>query len=790
MSIDFDRWVQMSEVPTAPNLFFLGACENRITFYSQQVRALSLVHALAMKSRLKKNERIAVVGAGVAGLTASAACAMHGCRVDLIEKGAGVIPLQSGSSRLLHPHIYEWPTRGSLLDSATLPFLEWRADNAASIRKTLETSFDSLATEFKLLVKKTDTALTNLERIGEEWQLTLNQAGCVKDQLYDKVIVAIGFGDEKICGDAPQIDYWRDPGPGSGKVELNKRRFFVSGTGDGGLTDLLGVLLMDFEHVQFTSEFLDLTGRRDLAYSVQAAENSVASKGADLAPYFKSLVLPILEKRGIIDHIGRRLRDDRSLVFNANPILGKNMASRLNQVMVYSVVEAAKAKGGLLSFSSGRVTGVHKNGTVFNVQGPQINDAALLLDFDEVIVRHGPDKDARYAPVAAAFASYKEAHGAIIVAHPDWTEPPQLAAETFDYFDGLFSDAMSDLPSKQAREAQAKDRRQRILVSWDRAFHEPMQQGQLDLLTVASKIESLSEPITLVLALPPDKLADYLPPLKRLVLASRGQLRLATVVEHHARWQDISAAVSSLGAFPTPYEPRPLPKPDELNQAVDEMLLRALDLGIQAVIVSGKCPGIGEIHATLTSSFDATWKSWRASIHASPALRSEFLRLLFQVELEGKEPWPGDHGALPGLVAAVVLMLATHLGQTLLPATCSPGNLQFGTNAVALGSGCLHIAGKPIDDFEDPDAWNVDALILAGAREEMFRNAGLISDGGERPTSLLRPERVSPVVITAARKWRRLLEAGQDDWRSAVVREFAEWRDRQDKSLGGDNVAR
>ena len=60
----FVDWIKVSEDSDHPDIFFLGAADNRITFYSQQVRALRLVHALAETGRLKASDRVAIVGAG------------------------------------------------------------------------------------------------------------------------------------------------------------------------------------------------------------------------------------------------------------------------------------------------------------------------------------------------------------------------------------------------------------------------------------------------------------------------------------------------------------------------------------------------------------------------------------------------------------------------------------------------------------------------------------------------------------------------------------------------------
>ncbi|MBY5592869.1 hypothetical protein HFO49_36790 [Rhizobium leguminosarum] len=131
----------------------------------------------------------------------------------------------------------------------------------------------------------------------------------------------------------------------------------------------------------------------------------------------------------------------------------------------------------------------------------------------------------------------------------------------------------------------------------------------------------------------------------------------------------------------------------------------------------------------------------------------------------------------------------TSPGEALLPALCAPGNLFFGGNAVALGSGCEHINDRPIADYSDASQWDVDALILSRGEDGMFQASDLLTDAGEAPTSLTRACRVAPAVITKSLKWRKLLNGDIKIWRDAVNKEFDAWRARQQKQLGGDIVA-
>jgi hypothetical protein len=58
-------------VNTFKGVYILGCFARRVTVYSQQIRSLNLVCALLQSRRITKNTEVAIVGAGVAGMTAA-----------------------------------------------------------------------------------------------------------------------------------------------------------------------------------------------------------------------------------------------------------------------------------------------------------------------------------------------------------------------------------------------------------------------------------------------------------------------------------------------------------------------------------------------------------------------------------------------------------------------------------------------------------------------------------------------------------------------------------------------
>jgi NADH dehydrogenase FAD-containing subunit len=108
--------IQTARVPNTNSVFFLGCFENRVTLYSQQVRALNLVDAILDQQLVREHGKVAIVGGGAAGITAAAALAKTAPalqKIDLFEARSDILEFQHRSSRCLHPHIYDWPGPGT-----------------------------------------------------------------------------------------------------------------------------------------------------------------------------------------------------------------------------------------------------------------------------------------------------------------------------------------------------------------------------------------------------------------------------------------------------------------------------------------------------------------------------------------------------------------------------------------------------------------------------------------------------------------------------------------------------
>src|SRR5262245_31817669 len=67
-----EQVIDAAYLHSCPNCYFIGTFAKRVTFTSQQYRAIDLVEALRRKDKLSPDKSVAVIGAGLAGLTAVA----------------------------------------------------------------------------------------------------------------------------------------------------------------------------------------------------------------------------------------------------------------------------------------------------------------------------------------------------------------------------------------------------------------------------------------------------------------------------------------------------------------------------------------------------------------------------------------------------------------------------------------------------------------------------------------------------------------------------------------------
>jgi len=754
-------------------MYFVGAFDRRITFFSQQVRALKLAHALTKLNILKPTETIAVVGGGAAGATAAVALALAGNQIFLFDPAAKILQLQSASTRLLHPHIYEWPHLGSLSNEAGLPVLDWEADSAGKVCARLIAEFEMAAVRLRNLEFMAGRTLKHVERGNEEWLLTFDEE---TPRAFKHVILAMGFGQERTCGDAIPVDYWKPTNVGTPATDPRTgTTYLVSGSGDGALTEVLALLVTDFEHVTFTQEFLGWVPDGRLNVAARAVFNR--KEGEALEPFLKAEVLPVLKKYGVLDILGRRLREDRKITVNSrNSLFAAGKAAQLNQVMAYAVLEAAEYVGRPVTLSTGDVTNVAKLPSGMNVTRAQ-RSGTVETKFDHVLLRHGPAKEERYQPVSVELTMYEQRVRSL--AAGGISDPPFMDTSTYDFFKDLSISKLADHASVEGLRRQASQERSTVSISLDPAATELVERGYRTIEEVAATCDS--EAAVIHIAVDPSRLPDAMS-LVRLSKASAGRVQIQASAECLVSWQALLGSVVSASSPSTRLRPRLL-EATGTSGAIDNCLMRLLNHKIATAVADHGSAPIGAIADDILSQVQGTWGQWKTTLEADTALTAHFLRWLAHVAQDEPQPWDGDHAHIQRMANALLMVLAAHHGQQFAPALMEHGNLRFGNNAVAVGSGCEAIGLESVTTRRYPNDWGVDALILSGCTDMSIDDPGSVANAGDLGIGFMAASRVRPAVIQRSKYWCDQLASGMAAWKIAVRREFNQLRERQDQAL-------
>lgn len=338
-------------------IFAIGVRERGVTLYNQQVRAHNLVWALVEQHRsdMRKLGKVAVIGAGAAGLTTTAALLAcdSGISVTLFEKEWDLCPVQQGcDGRWLHPSLYAWPSWGSRAPSASLPILNWSEGRASDVARMLLDGFASYCQvygkkRFQALVGvhhlQVQAATRDIRFIGtnvvvNNQYFTQGQSEGRTDR-FDTIIFTAGFGWER-TNQFNTNSYWRNEQLGQPGLTVDRKRYLVSGSGDGALVDVCRLTIERFRQDTILYELFGgaLEATEDqLRMFLKGREND------SLLPHFEFLEDTLLKSPK--DALRNRLRKDTAVTLH---IAGKNpdkpndlgdifgpTSSVLNRVLIY-----------------------------------------------------------------------------------------------------------------------------------------------------------------------------------------------------------------------------------------------------------------------------------------------------------------------------------------------------------------------------------------------------------------------------------------------------------------------
>ncbi|WP_291201658.1 NAD(P)-binding protein [Hyphomonas sp.] len=263
-----EQVVEAAYLHTRPNCYFVGPYASRVSFKSQQIRVLDLIEGLIQTKRLREGDRVAVVGAGLAGITAAAALRGQDCIVDIFEGGEGIFHRQKEAShRLVHPTISRWPEE-RLRHTTDYGFADWYAAPASQIYAEILSDWEtrivpsSTTPKRKLnLVKSAVTKLSPQKPDGPVRLVTVPK----NDHAYRCAIITTGFAEERVVAGLASHSYWQPKDQFSQwtEEELKELRasdkcVLISGCGDGGLIDCLRFVHGDFRNGWLAIEIAEM----------------------------------------------------------------------------------------------------------------------------------------------------------------------------------------------------------------------------------------------------------------------------------------------------------------------------------------------------------------------------------------------------------------------------------------------------------------------------------------------------------------------------------------------------
>jgi hypothetical protein len=263
--------------PGAKGIYILGSLEPvRISLYSQQVRAFNLIYALVCEERLKKGTRVAIIGAGPAGLAAARAASHFGAHCFVFEKSERPMDVfcpggKGNRRRFVHPSMENWPFPGSENDTANrLPFPKWKAGDPKSvadqIMEDLRNSPGRDLVELHLKVSaRIDYAGRNwaIDYASKKWDWSQSKLEARSPGNLSNIqilIVAIGFGADKATEEA--TGYWDDDGDLWKGMRQHGGSVLVSGDGDGAIIEVVNAAVGQLDsHKRLTEIVLGITER-------------------------------------------------------------------------------------------------------------------------------------------------------------------------------------------------------------------------------------------------------------------------------------------------------------------------------------------------------------------------------------------------------------------------------------------------------------------------------------------------------------------------------------------------
>jgi hypothetical protein len=453
-----DRFYRL---PKHRNVYVVGCFAKRLTLYSQQVRALNLVYALRQAGEMPEESKVAVIGAGAAGLTAAVAAASLKAKVTLLEKLQGPMDLQQNNrQRWIHPFLYDWPYLSEFVndaevtvppfkgDEAKLPLLSWSADYAANVAQEIVSQWEYYRRQFGIEVRwNVDKKILDLRADGT---VSLRPGEDGSEQNFNAIILAVGFGLEAKREDSDS--YWSEDNLDSTIRAVGARqRWLVSGAGNGAFIDLMRLCFRRFRQDEVLNFFTSAEGIDGILNPLRDLYEENYSN-EEYSENFKSLPIGTKFIDAVRDKLLRRAQHlpevflvtptrhfysaQTSFLNNLGVLVLERIGSFKHIVGKTRKVERADLK----TAKTPATTAEELAGSHFKVQidvdGANPSPFTIPEYFDRVLIRHGTESVLKNDPDLSDVWEYcqplkKRWDRLSIKEKPDDTREPQWPEEFF-----------------------------------------------------------------------------------------------------------------------------------------------------------------------------------------------------------------------------------------------------------------------------------------------------------------------------------------------------------------------
>jgi hypothetical protein len=416
---------------------------------------LNLIWALNQTESLQ-GKSVVIVGGGVAGVTATAAAMLCGAHVTILEQGDELLHMQRGChTRYLHPQIFEWPDLNARRASAELPILNWSVGTASEVALRILADFHRI----RLRLAEASPGQTLLTeqcgvrglRLGESGD-SIQWEGRKPDRVESAhaIILALGFGIERTVPQLPRRSYWRVDSLTQTPLDSEDDEYvvLVSGTGDGGIIDVLRSALKEFDHSGFLDECvlrLENAGVNDQIKTIEdeakdrweqgrKAERKEAEVEVELADWLNKRYGAVAGLRAVDDLLGVRRQETRVVWVGRLPYPVSFKSQPLNRVLGWRLcalkhVEYRPKQVERVALLDQQMPAGYRYRVVVSSLTDKSSES--FIDVHQVVIRHGSD-----SALARSFPNIDQAMRESRPAEPVHAVPTDVRR----FFEGLYRD--------------------------------------------------------------------------------------------------------------------------------------------------------------------------------------------------------------------------------------------------------------------------------------------------------------------------------------------------------------